>query len=58
MESMIIKAERVSESTSLSTNNLDFALFSIHCLVQVKQGEVKFFMTCTIPNPVEGVMIF
>ena len=57
IESMIVKIEGISESTYLSTNNLNFALFSVYCPMQANQGKVKVFMTCAIPNPI-GVMIF
>ena len=36
IESMIVKTEGISESTYLSTNNLNFALFSVSYFVQVK----------------------
>ena len=33
LESMIVKIERVNESDYYFTNNLNFALFSINCLL-------------------------
>ena len=58
IESMIIITEGISKRTYLSINNLNFALFSVHFLMQVKQGGVKIFMTSTIPSPIEEAVIF
>ena len=40
IEHMIVKIEKISESTYLLTNNLNFILFSVSYFVQIKQSAI------------------
>ena len=39
-----------SEETYCFSNDFNFTLFSVHSLMQVKEGELELFVCCSIPK--------